>query len=110
MAAKRFGAALLASQANTKITTGKPGYDSTVNVTFCNQTGGPALLYLAYCNDPQGDCNVEDSEYLLFSYPLPSHHSHDVRGIAVQAMHCLVARSSIGGVSVVAYGYEEEAR
>lgn len=109
MAAKRFGASLLASNTNKCVMTGSPGQDSTVNVVFCNQNAMPVRVWLAYSHENTDDCTIRDTDWLRYGVEVTANGFLEVRGIAVEAGFSLIAKSNNSGVSVVAYGFGEAA-
>ena len=103
MATKKFSSQILIQNQDNTIMTGNN--DSTVVVNFCNQTAVPVNIWLAY-TDQNGQYNRGD--YILYQFPVAPYTSYPVKGIAIESMHSLIAKSDANNVSVVVYGVEED--
>lgn len=104
MAAKRFGAVLLSNDQYLCVAEGNVGYDATVTVQICNQSSGENDVTLAYTVNTFDPPN---SDFILFNRKLTANETLEIRGIALEGGYSLVARSCLGSVSVVVYGFEE---
>lgn len=111
MAAKRFGACLLAANSLARVMTGAAGHDSTATVVFCNQNTVPVRVWLAYVArwTDGATGTVRPEEWLRFNVEVKAGEALTVPGVAVEAGLHLIAKSSASNVSVVAYGFEEPA-
>ena len=104
MAARKFSSQLLSPNQDNIIMTGGNYKDSTVVVNFCNQNNFPVNIWLAY-SDNTGQ--YTNSDYLLFQYPIAPYIPFQFKGIAVETLCSLIARTDSVNVSVIVYGVDD---
>lgn len=106
MAAKKFGAVYFDS---TNLNSGQTlavtpdGFDSTVIVSFCNQTDAFVHVSLGYASATA--TALEPKDFLMFNVKLRPYESYQFTTVALEENHALYVRSANEGVSVIAYGY-----
>ena len=111
MAAKRFGALDLTTiNTDVVLMTGCAGWDSTVNIRFTNRTSGPVKVRMALVPFPSGTAvaNLDDADYLEYDVEILANCVLENTGLALQGDNSFVVRTDTAGVSVVAYGWEEQ--
>lgn len=110
MAARRFGALnLVSTNTETVLMSGAAGWDSTVNVRFTNRNATSVKVRLALVDQPSGTAlpvNLED--WLEYDAEILPNEVLEETGLAVPEDHTLVVSTDTAGVSVVAYGWEEQ--
>lgn len=110
MSAERFGAVYFDSTNQDtflSVATGAALYDSSIVVNFCNQNTFAVSICLAYLPTTT-QSNPANADFLEFRRVLGPHESFRTPAIAMSQTGRLAARSNLGGVSVVAYGYRDE--
>lgn len=103
MAAKILGQAAPAAVTNTTVYTVPPATTAVFNVSMVNTAGTPAMVRLALA----AAATPTSSEYIEYDTLLPPNEVLERGGLVAQAAKLVVAYSSIAGVSVSVYGYEE---
>lgn len=110
MAAKRFGAVYFNQDTQDTwlgIMNGAEFYDKTAVINFCNQSNQVAQVCLAYMVDPDALLPAQE-DYLLFYKQLSPQETFRYESLAVSSDARIAVWSSIPGVSIVAFGYQDE--
>jgi len=107
---ERFGAVDLAATTDVVLMDSGANVDSTVNVRFVNRNASLVIIRLALVDEPSGTAvaNLANEDYLEFDTTILANEVLENSGIVVPASHSLVVRSDTTGVTVVAYGFEQE--
>ena len=110
MAARRFGALnLVSTGTETILMTGTTGWDSTVNVRFTNRNATSVKVRLALVDEPAGTAlPVSLEDWLEYDAEILPNEVLEETGLAVPSEYTLVVSTDTAGVSVVAYGWEEQ--
>ncbi len=103
MAAKILGQASPAANTNTTVYTVPALKSATFNVSMVNTTGTSAMVRLALA----AAGTPTSSEYLEYDTLLPPNEVLERGGLVADAAKLVVVYSSIAGVSVSVFGYEE---
>lgn len=103
MPTKKFSSQLLSPNQDSIIMSGDNS-DSTVIVNFCNQNSFPVNIWLAYTDD-NGEYTKGD--YLIFNFPISPYVPFQLKGIPIENLHSLIARTDGLNVSVVVYGISD---
>jgi hypothetical protein len=110
MSAKRFGAVYFnqdTAQTWLGLMSGEEFYDKTAVVNICNQSNEVTQVSLAYIVDP--DVVVPKQEdFLLFYKQLNPLETFRYESLAVASNARIAVWSLKPGVSVVAFGYQDE--
>lgn len=110
MTAKRFGAKDLTANTDTILMTGSPNTNSSVNVRFVNRNPNPVNVRLALVDANATNALAELSleDYLEYDTEILAQDVLEDTGLVVPAGYTLVARANTSGVTVIAYGFEEQ--
>ena len=110
MTAKRFGALDLVLNTDTLLMSGPASFSSTVNVRFVNRNSTPVRVRLALVDEPAASAlaELDPEDYLEFDVSVRANGVLENTGIVVPEDYSLVARSDTGGVTVIAFGFQEE--
>lgn len=103
MSGKILGQAAPAATTNTTVYTVPTSLSAVFNVSIVNTAGTPAAVRLAV----SATTTPTSSEYLEYDTVLPPNEVLERGGIVADADKHVVVFSSIAGVSVSVYGYEE---
>ena len=100
-----LGRSDLTAATNTSVYTVPSAKLAVVNVSICNRGGSASSVRLAISN--QATPNAAD--YIEYDQPVISAGVLERTGLVLDAGEILVAYSSGANISVVAYGFEENA-
>lgn len=106
MAGRKFASTNLTGTVWNPIMTGQLGYDTTVTVHFSNHTQGDARISLALTASVSA--NIPNQDVFYYNQIVFAEDSRAFLGIVVEEGLTLAARSTTAGVTVLAYGFEEE--
>lgn len=103
MASGIFGQAALTAATNTTIYTVPANTVATITLSVCNIGSELSYFRAALCS-----ANTPSSaEYIEFNTEILINSTFERSGIVMQADKKLVVYSSVAGIAVTAYGFEE---
>jgi len=101
-----YSTTLLVANTQTVVFTGTTGYDTTVNVVFCNQGVGASNVQLAYISGSSVG-SVAPANIFLYNEAIQPNTRLEFKGIAMPQNTSIVAFSTLSSVSVLVHGFEE---
>lgn len=103
MATGILGQSSLTASTNTTVYTVPAGKTATFNISVCNKSSNLAAVSLAL----SASSTPTSSEYIEYNTVLPVNGVLERTGIVANATKLIVANSSVSGVTINIYGYEE---
>lgn len=105
MSSGRLGSADLSADTDTTIYTTPAATLTVATVSLCNRNSASVAVRLAVA----ATATPAADEYVEYDAVVPGNGVLERTGIVLDANRLIVARTSVGGVSAVAFGIEEAA-
>lgn len=105
MASGKLGAVDLAASTNTSVYSPPASKVCSVSVNFCNRSIYTAVIRLALA----ASTSPANADWIIYDYELPPNYVLERTGLVISTGTQIIAYSSQASVSVVVYGFEQDA-